>query len=145
MNIRKELEADRLAIDYDTPHVLIRYDLYGDMLDVSMYRYAEAVAKKKWYERLLIRQFFAFEAIRGRSKEEVISHAKVLLYLQNIREFINEHRKILYEKPMQETEPLNFSVVNHSAQPLFVGYQIGDDWHIKPYKQPNNSQTQNTN
>lgn len=140
MKIQEELQADRLAIDYDTPHVLIRYDLYLDMLDASMFPYAWILKNMKWYERMLLRLTLAFEAIRGRRKEEVFSYLEALTSLKNIREFINEHRKSLDELPMRYTQPLNFTVVKLSSKPIYVGYQLGDDWHIKPHKQQN-SQT----
>ena len=134
MNIQDEIHNDRLAIDYVKPYVLIREDLYKEMLDTSMFPYALRAIKMAWWKKLLVRLYLKLT----RKPTEDIIYQTFLHHLLQLRKHINDYRQQPPAiKPIPDDMPLNFAITDNHARPLRVGYQLQNSWYHRPYTQHN--------
>lgn len=134
MNIAQEIKGGRLAIDYATPHIFIRQDLYREMLRVDLLQIAMKTRKAKWYERLSVWLCKTWLFVAGISWEDYLSDIKVLHHLKEFRQYINSVRGGVSGEQMKDDARLNFTITDENAKPIYAGYQQGDDWRIQTIK-----------
>ena len=143
MNIAQEIKDGRLAIDYTTPHIFIRQDLYKEMLCVDMLQIAMKVRKAKWYEKLLVCLCKIWLFATGVSWENYLSDIKVMHHLKELRRHINSSIGGVSGEQIKDNARLNFTITDENAKPIYAGYQQGDDWRIQTINKQNKRQHDN--
>lgn len=112
MNIQDELKNDRLAVDFERCRVFIRQDLYGEMLDTSMFSHALRVIKMSWWKKLWI--CLCMKCFPKRC-EQYVREGQFLYHLTRLSDYINEG------KTGEHQGTMDFYIVDAEAKPLYVG------------------------
>ena len=96
MNIQDELKNDRLAVDFEHCRVFIRQDLYGEMLDTSVFPHALRVIKMSWWKKLWI--CLCMKCFPKRC-EQYVREGQFLYHLTRLSDYINEWKTKYFFTP----------------------------------------------